>query len=308
MSQPHSVRPATEFDEYECSGNGPRPPVPGKESRISKMTETAASCGAYYAQSSAEDASDECIRVSKWQEKLENLLADKKGMELFRRFVEHEAGPHGIHTIHLEFLFACEGLKEQTNESMLRQIIGAIYRKYLRKDIQLKPELRNTIKRILKNELPPNGNIYDDLLKEVQAAINNTTYPNFLMSSFYRDYVEEVQRASAKSSKCLEPPVASTSHCVSGSTGSLATNAGLLPSGYTSAISSLSPCDSLGASCSNLPDSFLVSSLLPTLPEDSELTMHVDLSAKPLSIAKPKLTKDLLLATQSRRLEVRPPG
>lgn len=129
MSQMHTSRPVNEYDEYECSGNGPRPPVPGKESQTFKMTETSAFCNIPSMASTTDDENqDECVRVSKWQAKLENLLADKKGMELFRRFVEDEAGPHGIHTIHLEFLFACEGLKEHTDENMLRQIIGAIYR------------------------------------------------------------------------------------------------------------------------------------------------------------------------------------
>lgn len=301
MSQFQSLKSLNEYEEYECSGNGPRPPVPGKECQ---MTESVNVCGAYHAPSMADDAIDDCIRVAKWQDKLENLLADKKGMELFRRFVEHEAGPHGIHTIHLEFLFACEGLKEHTDENMLRQIIGAIYRKYLRKDIPLKTELRNNIKRILKNELPPNANIYDDLRKEVQATINKTTYPNFLMSDFYRSYTEDVQKAGTKISTKYEPNLMTS---VTGeSVGNLVMNTIPTPSGCTSAVGSLSPCDSLGASCSNLPDSIMVNSL-PTLHEDSELA-HGDLPAKPVTVSKPKLTKDLLLATQSRRLEVRPPG
>lgn len=135
---------AKEIDEYECSGNGPRPPVPGKESRTTKMIETAASTSSSAAAAAAaaataaavapfsvphaDDILADCARVAKWRDKLSNLLSDKKGVELFQKFVEDEAGPHGIYTIHLEFYFACEGLKQQTDQKTVRQIIGAIYR------------------------------------------------------------------------------------------------------------------------------------------------------------------------------------
>lgn len=160
MSQSNQAKVNKAIDEYECSGNGPRPPVPGKESKMTEASSTASATAAGpscsvnvtasanasnanvggsvrsgsiaslppFTGSPTEDAQAESIRVAKWNEHLDNLLADKKGMDLFRRFVEHEAGPHGIHTIRLEFLFACEGLKEHSDENMMRQIIGAIYR------------------------------------------------------------------------------------------------------------------------------------------------------------------------------------
>lgn len=131
---------AKEIDEYECSGNGPRPPVPGKESRTTKMTEmgcpsssTVAAAAAAVAQAPfavphADDILAECARVKKWREKLSNLLSDQKGVELFREFVKYEARPDDNYTIHLDFYFACEGLKQLTDPKTVRQIIGAIYR------------------------------------------------------------------------------------------------------------------------------------------------------------------------------------
>lgn len=135
------VAAAKEIDEYECSGNGPRPPVPGKESRTTKMTETGcpststAGAGAVAAVAQptfvvphADDILADCARVKKWREKLSNLLSDEKGVDLFQKFVEYEAGPHGTYTIHLEFYFACEGLKQETNPKTARDAIHAIYR------------------------------------------------------------------------------------------------------------------------------------------------------------------------------------
>lgn len=135
--QSTKVGAAKEIDEYECSGTGPRPPVPGKESRTTKMMETgsssssnaaAASAQATFVVPNADDILAECARVKKWRDKLSNLLADDKGVELFKKFVESEAGPHGNYTIHLEFYFACDGLKQQTNPKTARKVIGAIYR------------------------------------------------------------------------------------------------------------------------------------------------------------------------------------
>lgn len=146
MSQMQSTRvgAAKEIDEYECSGNGPRPPVPGKESRTTKMTEmgcpnssnavgAATAIAATFVQTAfGVPNTDEILadydRIKKWPEKVSNLFADEKGVELFKKFVEDEAGAHGIYTIQLEFYFACEGLKQQTNPKTVRQVIAAIYR------------------------------------------------------------------------------------------------------------------------------------------------------------------------------------
>lgn len=133
------VTAAKEIDEYECSGTGPRPPVPGKESRTTKMIETGCpgsstvGAAAIAAQASsvlphADDILTNCDRVRKWRDRLSNLLSDEEGTKLFQKFVEDEAGPHGNYTIHLEFYFACRGLKQQTDPTTLRQFIGAIYR------------------------------------------------------------------------------------------------------------------------------------------------------------------------------------
>lgn len=335
---------AKEIDEYECSGNGPRPPVPGKESRTTKMIEmgcpsssTVATATAAVAQTPfvvphADDILAECARVKKWREKLSNLLSDKKGVELFQKFVEYEARPDDNYTIHLEFYFACEGLKQLTDPKTVRQIIGAIYRwvhiarlvhcekyisqfpfvlfrfhllrKYLRNscnDISVPTELRNTIRKIIKNEQEADANVYNEVQREVEAKITETTFPKFFQSKFFFEYSEQVQKPAA--------PL-NNNYGGSGSGRSNSHYGSETASGWTTAIDLLSPCDSLGASCSNLQESLTMNTVLPTLHEDTELTIHDDVSTKSLggSSAQPKLTKDLLLATQTRRLEVRSHG
>lgn len=168
MQNSKVINATKEIDEYECSGTGPRPPVPGRENRMSKMTETGATstanaCAAaaaasaaattsastmaatsaatsttmmapaaanykQFATSQADEKLSEIARVKKWRDKLSYLLSDTSGVNLFQRFVEEEAGPHGPYTIDLEFYFACEGLKQHTDPKTVRQLIGAIYR------------------------------------------------------------------------------------------------------------------------------------------------------------------------------------
>lgn len=160
---------------------------------------------------------------------------------------------------------------------------------------------------MLKNELPPTPNIYDELKKDVQEFVNNTTYPNFLMSDYYRDYATRVKKMAATSPVYGEPvsTMSSGSNVNSGPFGSYGASS---VSGGASAIGPLSPCDSLAASCSNLQESMISSATLPTLHEDSELKMNDVSTSRSMNVAKPKLTREMLLATQSRRLEVRPPG
>lgn len=101
------------YDDNECSG--PRPPVPGQESQSKKMTEGAA----------VDSLRNTPPSYLNWARTLNHLLEDRDGVELFKRYVEEEAPSYNDH---LNFYFACEGLKQQTDPEKIKQIIGAIYR------------------------------------------------------------------------------------------------------------------------------------------------------------------------------------
>jgi len=47
-----------------------------------------------------------------WARTLNHLLEDRDGVELFKKYVEEEAPAYNDH---LNFYFACEGLKQQTD-------------------------------------------------------------------------------------------------------------------------------------------------------------------------------------------------
>lgn len=111
------VRPK-HIDEYECSG--PRPPVPGRESRMSKMTDSAFERKPHRTSSLAS--------YSKWNT-LTGLLEDAEGLELFKKYVERDAKP--VDSKRLHFYILCEGLKVYQDEDKARSCILVMYKKWV---------------------------------------------------------------------------------------------------------------------------------------------------------------------------------
>lgn len=265
----------------------------------------------------------------RWADKLTNLLEDADGAELFKRFVEIEGEEHSNR---LKFYFACEGLKQLSDPEKVTQTIGAIYRRFLKRvpresKLYCNEQIRNMIKAGLKNEIILTPDIFDQMQSDVAAIISTTTYPNFLQSDLYLKYVQSVKSGSSSGSggaaSCISLPIG-------------------VPSVAGSSISAM-PGASLFSLTSSSSTSELIShssSALPTLHEDSEL-VNADsieqlygatgpvVAASNISYtsgvsgsgssgsntnmpsnSKPTmtLTKDALIATQKRRLEMRPPG
>ncbi|XP_037947244.1 axin isoform X2 [Teleopsis dalmanni] len=318
-------------DDNECSG--PRPPVPGEESRTKKMTEGVTECSRNTPPS-----------YLNWARTLNHLLEDRDGVELFKKYVEEEDPAYNDH---LNFYFACEGLKQQTDPEKIKQIIGAIYRFLRKSKLSISDDLRRTIKAGLKNEITLNPNIYDSMQQHVETTIRENIYPAFLCSDMYILYIQQmsavherfisgpngsgsgsssgascgsnVSNIAATSGAC-SLPISNTSKTASTTAGPFlnfaisASNA--LPStGLCSASGSVyGPSTSASSSGSvSATDTLPRSSTLPTLHEDSELSLYDDfekLRAEGRTSADIpiRLTHDLLLATQKRRLEIRPPG
>lgn len=233
----------------------------------------------------------------KWARTLSSLLEDREGVELFKQYVESEGG---IHSDRLNFYFACEGLKQQSDPDKVKQIIGAIYRFLRKSQLHVPEDIKRTVKAGLKDEIILAPDLYDQMQQDVERIINETTYPNFLQSELYLQHVRDMHYRKYQSTHTLVPPIgAATTQTTTATTSSL-----------TSENSS----------------KFLSrSSTLPTLHEETELH-NVDtqdgtligagsFSAEPTRNVQSNtgklplsLTKDALMVTQRRRLEMRPPG
>lgn len=213
----------------------------------------------------------------KWAQSLRNLLDNREGVELFKRYLQQERCEDS-----LDFWFACEGLKLQASDvpDRLHQLIKLIYRKYLRSHnaVSITSATRKTITDRLAAKAadsPPDQRIFDAAQREVEVNIRQSTYPNFLKSDIYLQYVQCAQNGSFASPRCFDGRYASTSVSVSGCCS--------LPSSRSSNSSS-SDCDARTDNCGPLA----------TVLEDSELNVAVVAPTLPL-------TSKHLMATQRYR-------
>ncbi|XP_053983659.1 axin isoform X2 [Hylaeus anthracinus] len=203
-------------NEARCfNENSPRPPVPGEETgnyvsrfrpqsptltprRSSFATPTASSCdasaplgfepeGCCSTTTMESGSPPACLR---WARNLHSLLQDPVGLELFRKYLDQEGRPHANP---LNFWFACEGLKEQDDPERIHQLVKLIYRKFfLKSQLAIPEEVRKEANRRVK-EGRADEKVFDAVQLEVERLINETTYPNFLRSDMYLQYVQSCQ-------------------------------------------------------------------------------------------------------------------
>lgn len=259
--------------------------------------------------SSHSTATPPCLQ---WARTLSSLLEDREGAELFKAYVEQEGG---IHKERLNFYFACEGLKQESDPEKTKKIIGLIYTKILKKsDLHVPNEVKQLVKAGLKDEVSISPRIYDQMQKDVKRIIQETTYPNFLQSETYLTYVQQA-----------------THGCISGEAiiGNEGVFSGNLEAGECSLSQVLTSSTTTSSNFTISSDTssklFLSrSSTLPTLIEEGDGSSLTDLTENaigfnnepmnraPLNVSSTKiplsLTKDALMVTQRRRLEMRSPG
>ncbi|XP_076671655.1 protein axin isoform X2 [Andrena cerasifolii] len=203
-------------NEARCfNENSPRPPVPGEETgnyvsrfrpqsptltprRSSLATPTASGCdasaplgfepeGCCSSTTMESDSPPACLR---WARNLHSLLQDPVGLELFRKYLDQEGRPHANP---LNFWFACEGLKEQNDPERIHQLVKLIYRKFfLKSQLAIPEDVRKEANRRVK-EGRADEKVFDAVQLEVERLINETTYPNFLRSDMYLQYVQSCQ-------------------------------------------------------------------------------------------------------------------
>ncbi|XP_033214760.1 axin-1 [Belonocnema kinseyi] len=128
-----------------------------------------------------------CLR---WAKNLHNLLHDPEGLELFRKYLDQEGRPH---VNPLNFWFACEGLKRQRDSKQIYELIKLIHgRFFVKSQLQIPEEVRKEANRRVKEGLV-DKQVFDAAQQEVEHLINETTYPNFLKSDTYIQYVQSCQ-------------------------------------------------------------------------------------------------------------------
>lgn len=259
------------------------------------MTDNAQSELHFFMTSSSSSQSSSSPSCLKWARTLSSLLEDRDGVELFKRYVELEGG---IHSDRLKFYFACEGLKQQSDTEKVNQIIGAIYRFLKKSQLTVPEDIRQTIKAGLKDKnfvLTPD--LFDQMQADIERIINETTYPHFLQSEMYLQFVQNYQSAIERAhtpggSIATTNTTTVTSSTISEASSKFLSRSSTLPTLHEEGDGTMGDGSDSGA-CGGYSET---SNRVPTLSGSSS-------SKPPMS-----LTKDALMATQRRRLEMRAPG
>ncbi|XP_041362836.1 axin-1-like [Gigantopelta aegis] len=124
----------------------------------------------------------------KWAENISHLLNDSEGVDLFKEYLKKE---HGGYTEVL-FWFACQGLKQTCNPDDVPGIIKAIFKGFIRSD-KIPCLNASTKRKIVDSFSRKEGidrSIFDSAQAEVEKFMRSVTYPAFLNSDFYVQYVQ----------------------------------------------------------------------------------------------------------------------
>lgn len=219
-------------------------------------------------------------------------MEDRDGVELFKKYVELEGG---IHHDRLNFYFAVEGLKQQSDGDKIKQIIGAIYRFLKKSQLAVPEEIRTAVKSGLKDKnfvLTPD--LFDQMQFDVERIINETTYRNFLQSDMYLEYVQNYQSAIERGHGPIMTTntTTATSSTISEASSKFLSRSSTLPTLHEEGDNPNAEGSDSGAAGGYSE----TCNRVPTISGSSS-------SKVPMS-----LTRDALMATQRRRLELRPPG
>ncbi|XP_048350509.1 axin-1 isoform X1 [Sphaerodactylus townsendi] len=151
----------------------------------------------------------------RWAESLHSLLDDQDGINLFRTFLKQE----GCADL-LDFWFACSGFRKleplDSNEEKRLKLAKAIYKKYILDNNgivsrQIKPATKSFIKDCVMKQFIDSA-MFDQAQTDIQAMIEENTYPLFLKSDIYLEYtrtggespkVYSDQSSGSGTGKCL---------------------------------------------------------------------------------------------------------
>lgn len=148
--------------------------------------------------------------------------------------------------------------------------------------------------------------IFDALEKKVERIIENEIYPTFLQSQIFIKFIQTKEDGAA--AETVNETSAPSAQLYSGG------SSGYIAKHLINRYDGLS-CSGTDAAPSNRTSVDLISPLLSapnlqTLHEDSELKLNAESYSTKLRTDRNKtmLTRENLLATQERRLGLRPPG
>lgn len=244
-------------------------------------------CELHLLMTSSSQSSSSSPSCLKWARTLSSLLEDLEGVELFKKYVESEGD---IHNDRLNFYFACEGLKQQSDPEKIKQFIGAIYKFLKKSKLEIPEDIKRTVKAGIKDEIILTPDVYDQLQQDVERIINETSYPNFLQSEVYLQHVQQAtQSAIERNPISYTTTTTATSSTVSETSSKFLSRSSTLPTLMEEAVEGSTGDAEGGGAVGGFSEAF------NRVPNSNNKV--------PMS-----LTKEALMATQRRRLDMRSPG
>ncbi|CAL4129411.1 unnamed protein product, partial [Meganyctiphanes norvegica] len=120
----------------------------------------------------------------RWSESLTQLLDDPSGVQLFTEYLKEECGSCES----LQFWFACNGLRKDHAESPT-QIVTIIWKRFIRNyTVKISAKTYAQINDRI-NARAIDKTIFDEAQEEVEEEISRSTYPSFLKSERYLNYL-----------------------------------------------------------------------------------------------------------------------
>lgn len=123
----------------------------------------------------------------KWAENIQFLLDDSEGIRLFKQFLDQEQCSN-----QLSFYFACRGFKlvDPSDTGKVISLAKLIYRKYIKGDtLKLNPDTKREIADKIKQNVV-DQHLLNRAQQEVYTCMEGDTYPLFLKSDLYVQYVQ----------------------------------------------------------------------------------------------------------------------
>lgn len=127
-----------------------------------------------------------------------SLLSSNTNLELIELFRKYAETKGRIHKDRLDFYFACEGLKQQTDPTVISRIALSIYRFLLKSKIRVTEGVRRAINNLLRTE-SLNTDVFDRTQEVVGNVIFATTYKSFLDTEMYLDFLDRSSEVSSVS-------------------------------------------------------------------------------------------------------------
>lgn len=140
----------------------------------------------------------------RWAESLVCLLQDREGVRLFKQFLDTESDSAA-----LDFWFACTGLQMVAEDDQKRvdNLVKLIFKKYIKSNqVKLKPDMcKRIIERLKGRSSHFDRSMYEESKIYIEQMMSTDTYPLFLNSEIYLQYVQSYSETNNSSAASTRP-------------------------------------------------------------------------------------------------------